>query len=156
MSPSAGTAGERVEPEIELEFPARPEFVRTARHTVVALVRMLNVNDDVADDVRVAVSEAVTTAIQADHQADRRVSLSAWADTDRLRVEVEAPGPGLARAVEGDPGEIDTADLPFESALSVPIIRGLAEEVFATPTDGGSRIGITLSLSSPDEASQGV
>jgi anti-sigma regulatory factor (Ser/Thr protein kinase) len=133
-------------PELQLDLPARPEYVRTARHTIVALARLHEVEDDVLEDIRLAVSEAVTTAIRGEEVEGRRLSVSARVEDEHMAVDVDAPGAALARAIEGDPEDIDTADLPFESALAVPIIRGLADEVSVTPTADGTRIGITVSL----------
>ena len=133
-------------PDLELEFPSRPEFVRTARHTVAALARMLDVEDDVVDNVRLAVSETVTTAVTSAEAADRMIGLTVRAEDGRMVIEVRDPGAALRRAVEGDPTDIDTLDLPFGETLAVPIIRGLAEEVAVIPDGAGTRLRITLSL----------
>ena len=52
-------------PELDLELPAKPAFVRTARHAVAALARMHDLPDDVIEDVRIAVSEGCTAVLRA-------------------------------------------------------------------------------------------
>lgn len=124
-------------PELELEFPPKPEFVGTARHAVSALIRLRDLPEDLVQDVKLAVSEACTTAI-ADAPGDGQpVRLLASADVDRVIVEVIDPGTGVERAVEGRPKDIDTDELPFDRVLSLPIIRGLVDEVAITPLEGG-------------------
>jgi serine/threonine-protein kinase RsbW len=138
-------------PELELEFPPKPEFVGTARHAVTALVRLRDLPNELVQDVKLAVSEACTTAI-ADAPGDGLpVKVLASADRDRVVVEVLDPGTGVERAVAGSPTEIDTDELPFDRALSLPIIRGLVDEVAVTPVDGkGMRLRMVLSAARQD------
>jgi serine/threonine-protein kinase RsbW len=134
--------------ELELEFPAKPEFVGTARHAVSALVRLRDLPDDVVQDVKLAVSEACTTAINVDSGAGSSINLSAMADAERVIIEVIDSGTGVERAVSGAPSEIDTEELPFDRALSLPIIRGLVDEVAITPLEGrGTSLRMVLSAS---------
>src|SRR5437016_1779354 len=61
---------------VELEIPARPEFVALARLVVSAMASTdATLSDDQVDDLKIAVSEACTNAIEA-HDAiatDERV-----------------------------------------------------------------------------------
>jgi serine/threonine-protein kinase RsbW len=138
-------------PELELEFPPKPEFVGTARHAVSALVRLRDLPDDLVQDVKLAVSEACTTAI-ADGPGDGLpIRMLVTAGIDRVIVEVIDPGTGVERAVSGSPSEIDTEELPFDRALSLPIIRGLVDEVAITPLEGrGMSVLMVLSASRGD------
>src|SRR5947199_10707210 len=95
------------EPELELEFPQKPEFVRTGRHAAAALARLHDLPEDVVDDVRLAVSEACTNALAGD-QTDEPVRLLAWGQPAGMVVEVQDRSTGLA-AVAGVPSDIDTA-----------------------------------------------
>jgi anti-sigma regulatory factor (Ser/Thr protein kinase) len=148
--------GPRVVPELELEFPPKPEFVGTARHAVSALVRLHEFPDDLVQNVKLAVSEACTTAI-ADQPGDGQpIRLIASAEPDRVLLEVIDPGTGVAHAVSGRPTEIDTDELPFDRSLSLPIIRGLVDEVAITPVEGeGMSLRMVLSLTKPGGTADG-
>jgi serine/threonine-protein kinase RsbW len=138
-------------PELELEFPPKPEFVGTARHAVSALVRLRDLPDDLVQDVKLAVSEACTTAI-ADGPGDGLpIRMLVTAGTDNVIVELIDPGTGVERSVSGSPSEIDTEELPFDRALSLPIIRGLVDEVAITPLQGqGMSVRMVLTVSRDD------
>jgi serine/threonine-protein kinase RsbW len=138
-------------PELELEFPPKPEFVGTARHAVSALVRLRDFPDDLVEDVKLAVSEACTAAI-ADGPGDGHpVRVLVAAEPDRVIIEMIDPGTGVERAVAGSPSEIDTEELPFDRVLSLPIIRGLVDEVAITPLEGqGMSLRMVLSVSRED------
>ena len=134
-------------PELELEFPPKPEFVGTARHAVSALIRLRDLPDDLVQDVKLAVSEACTTAIADGPGEGLPIRLFATAEVDRVVLEVIDPGTGVERAVEGRPTEIDTDELPFDRVLSLPIIRGLVDEVAITPLEGqGMSVRMVLSV----------
>jgi serine/threonine-protein kinase RsbW len=146
-----GGDGAQEFPELELEFPPKPEFVGTARHAVSALVRLRDLPDDLVQDVKLAVSEACTTAINVESEDGSSIRLSATADADRVVLEIIDPGTGVARAVAGPPTEIDTDELPFDRVLSLPIIRGLVDEVAITPLEGqGTSLRMILSASRAD------
>jgi serine/threonine-protein kinase RsbW len=133
-------------PELELSLPPKPEYVRTARHTVAALARLHGVPEDLIEDIKLAVSEACTTALMAnaDLPMPEPIDVRAWGEMDAMVLEVLDRGPGPAKEILGDPEELDTGDLPFEKALSLPLIRGLVDEVALGPRDGG---GTSLRMS---------
>jgi serine/threonine-protein kinase RsbW len=139
-------------PELGLEFPPKPEFVRLARHAVAALGRLHEAPADVVDDIKLAVSEACTTAVlsSAAAAAQDHIQVRAFADPDRMRIEVVDPASALLREVVGSPTELDTEDLPFERMLSLPVIRGLVDEVAVTPNErGGVTVRMVVSLGGP-------
>jgi serine/threonine-protein kinase RsbW len=137
-------------PELELEFPPKPEFVGTARHAVSALVRLRDFPDDLVEDVKLAVSEACTAAI-AEPGKGLPIRVLVDAEPDRVVIEMIDPGTGVERAVAGSPSEIDTEELPFDRVLSLPIIRGLVDEVAITPLEGqGMSLRMVLSVSRED------
>ncbi|MGH2572125.1 MAG: ATP-binding protein [Actinomycetota bacterium] len=139
-------------PELELEFPPKPEFVRLARHAVAALGRLHEAPADVVDDIKLAVSEACTTAVlsSAAAAAQDPIHVSALADSGRMLIEVVDPASGLLREVIGSPTELDTEDLPFERMLSLPVIRGLVDEVAVAPNErGGVAVRMVVSLGGP-------
>lgn len=136
-------------PELELEFPPRPEFVRLARHTVAALARLHDVMDDVVDDIKLAVSEACTTAMSSLAEGREALVIRASAIDESLTIDVVDPASAVLREVAGDPTDLDTEDLPFERSLALPVIRGLVDHVIVTARDGG---GATLRMVISTEA----
>jgi serine/threonine-protein kinase RsbW len=144
-----GGPGRATDPELELSLPPKPEYVRTARHTVGALARLHGVPEDVVEDIKLAVSEACNTALSAigDETTAEPITVRAWGGPEAMILEILDRGPGPAREVLGDPEEIDTGDLPFDNALSLPLIRGLVDEVALAPREGGgSSLRMTVSL----------
>jgi serine/threonine-protein kinase RsbW len=133
---------------IELEIPARPEFVGLARLVVSSLASSRRaLADDRIDDLKLAVSEACTNAIEAhaDVSVDERV-LVRWREADdRLEVSVEDRGPGF------DPDELpehppvtDPERLNFERGLGIPLIRTLVDEVSFDPSDTGTAVHMVM------------
>jgi serine/threonine-protein kinase RsbW len=140
--------GPLADPELELHVPPKPEYVRAVRHTVGALARLHGVPEDVVEDVKLAVSEATTSALLLNAALDppEPVVVQASGGSDVMVVEVLDRGPAPARQVAGSPDELDTGDLPFEKLLSVPIVRGLVDEVALMPREGGgSTVHMTVS-----------
>jgi len=136
-------------PDLEIEFPANPRYVRAARHTVAALARMRDADDEVVEDIRLAVSEACTRAVATNQEAasTEPVRVLALVESGSLTVEVFDRGPDPERSVSGPPEEIDTGELPFERALAVPLIRGLVDEVGLAPREGGgTKVRMVVSL----------
>jgi serine phosphatase RsbU (regulator of sigma subunit)/anti-sigma regulatory factor (Ser/Thr protein kinase) len=81
-------------PRLELELPAEPESVATARHQ---LERWLTETGDGHDDVlalKLALSEACSNAIEHAYgpEGGHRVELSAWRTTDGVTIEVSDSG----------------------------------------------------------------
>jgi serine/threonine-protein kinase RsbW len=129
-------------PELELEFPPRPEFVRTARHTASALARLHELSDQTVEDLKLAVSEACTNAVteNAKQQSAEPVLLRIRRDGASLLLEVLDRGPGLDPALIDRDAELDSQEFSFEKGLSLPLIRGLVEDLSLTPRDGGGTV----------------
>jgi serine/threonine-protein kinase RsbW len=133
-------------PELELEFPPKPEYVRAVRHTVAALASMSDFPDELVEDVKLAVSEACTNALVAnaessgdDGEAAPVVVLVA-SDEDGIELRVLDRGLVPLPEVSGSPIELSTEDLPFDRALSLPLIRGLVDDLEITHRDGGGSV----------------
>ena len=110
---------------------------------------MLEVPEELVEDVKLAVSEACTTALNAREDAASPLTVRATANAERMVVEVVDPGMGVQKAVSGAPTEIDTEDLPFENSLSLPIIRGLVDELSVSPyEEGGATLRMVVSVRS--------
>jgi serine/threonine-protein kinase RsbW len=133
------------ETELHLAFPPRPEYVGMARHTVAALARLHDVAEEVVDDLKLAVSEACTNAVTVNAPAGEPVRVLAAVADGALVVDVLAAGPGIDPALlEGEP-ELDSEEFTFESGLSLPLIRGLVDELEILPREpDGSVIRMRL------------
>ncbi len=133
---------------IELEIPARAEFVALARLVVSALASSdSNLADERIDDLKLAVSEACTNAIEAHDAAgsDERVLVRCKADVDALEVCVEDRGHGFDPGLlPNHPPVTDPDRLKFERGLGIPLIRALVDEVEFTPTDEGTSVRLVM------------
>ncbi len=135
---------------VELEIPARPEFVALARLVVSAMASTDAVlSDDQVDDLKIAVSEACTNAIEAYNGAggnvDDRVVVRCWSDDLGLRVSVEDHGPGFDPSTLPDhPPPTDPDRLKFERGLGIPLIRALVDEVEITSSSSGTEVRLAV------------
>jgi serine/threonine-protein kinase RsbW len=143
-----GPGSERAEPELEIEFPRKPEYVRTVRQAVAVLARLHGADDGAVEDIKLAVSEACNTAVSSvGEPGDSPVELLARGGAEGLVIELVDADAKLAHPVAGPSGDISTEDLPFEQAMALPIIRGLASEVaLAARPEGGVVMRMALSL----------
>ncbi|MGH9164659.1 MAG: ATP-binding protein [Acidimicrobiales bacterium] len=133
---------------IELEIPARPEYIGLARLVVSSLASSRrSLADDRIDDLKLAVSEACTNAIEAHAglQIDERVLLR-WSEGDyRLEVAVEDHGQGFdPTALPEHPPVTDPERLNFERGLGIPLIRTLVDEVDFAPSGGGTSVRMVM------------
>ena len=83
---------------LELEIPARAEFIAIARLVVSSLASARRaLADERIDDLKLAVSEACTNAIEAHGGGDRddHVRIRVLEGDDRLEVAVEDRGTGF-------------------------------------------------------------
>lgn len=133
---------------IELEIPARAEFVALARLVVSALASSdSTLADERIDDLKLAVSEACTNAIEAHDAAGsvERVLVRCQAGTDALEVHVEDRGQGFDPSDLPDhPPVTDPDRLKFERGLGIPLIRALVDEVEFSPTEVGTSVRIVM------------
>ena len=137
------------DPELDIEFPPKPEYVRSVRHAVAALARLHGVPEDVVEEIKLAVSEACTIAVNTNAELPnaQRVQVLAETDHDSIVIEVLDRGPDPERDVLGPPVDLDTEDLPFDKGLALPLIRGLVDEVAVGPReDGGARVRMSVSI----------
>ena len=133
---------------IELEIPARPEYVALARLVVSSLASSRrDLTDDRVDDLKVAVSEACTNAIEAHHSADSddSVVVRCIELEDRIEIEIEDRGSGFdPETLPEHPPVTDPERLNFERGLGIPLIRTLVDEVDFNSNDGGTSVKMTL------------
>ena len=133
---------------IELEIPARPEYVGLARLVVSSLASSRRtLADDRIDDLKLAVSEVCTNAIEAhaDVEVSERVLLR-WSEADdHLQVQVEDRGQGFdPRSLPTHPPVTDPERLNFERGLGIPLIRSLVDRVEFDPSQAGTSVRIVM------------
>lgn len=133
---------------VELQIPARPEYIGLVRLVVSSLASARReLADDRIDDLKLAVSEACTNAIEAHGAADLSDHvLVRWTEgEDRLEVEVEDRGKGFdPDALPEHPPVTDPERLNFERGLGIPLIRTLVDEVAFSPLAEGTLVRLTL------------
>ncbi len=141
-TPEAGDA------VIELEIPARAEYVGLARLVISSLASARRaLAEDRIDDLKLAVSEACTNAIEAHDAAgsSERVLVRCKAGSDTLEVCVEDRGHGFDPAKLPDhPPVTDPDRLKFERGLGIPLIKALVDEVEFSPTDEGTSVRLVM------------
>src|SRR5207248_11497682 len=127
------------DPELELTFPPKPEYVRTARHTVAALARLHDLPDEVVDDVKLAVSEGCTNAVavNAASNGEPPVSIVAWVGADGMDIRILDRGPGIDPGLLDAQAKLSSDEFTFEKGLSLPLIKGLVDQVEILPRDDG-------------------
>ncbi len=142
-------------PVIELEIPARAEYVGLARLVMSSLATARRtLAEERIDDLKLAVSEACTNAIEAhaDVDVDERVTLRWSEGDDRLQVQIEDRGQGF------DPGQLpehppvtDPERLNFERGLGIPLIRTLVDEVSFDPSEAGTSVRLVMFCGPADD-----
>jgi serine/threonine-protein kinase RsbW len=139
---------------IELEIPARPEYVALARLVVSSLASARrDLTDDRVDDLKVAVSEACTNAIEAHHSADSddSVVVRCVELDDRLDVEIEDRGRGFdPEALPEHPPVTDPERLNFERGLGIPLIRTLVDDVSISSSGEGTKVTMSMTCRAAD------
>jgi serine/threonine-protein kinase RsbW len=150
-----------MEEVLELEIPARPEFVALVRLVVssVASTRRVLAEERI-DDVKLAVSEACTNAIEA-HGAlhvDDHVVVRLMEGDDRLQVLIDDRGRGFdPDSLPEHPPVTDPERLNFERGLGIPLIRTLVDEVDFDSGPEGTSVKLTIycGRSKDDDLSDG-
>jgi serine/threonine-protein kinase RsbW len=133
---------------VELEIPARPEYIALVRLVVSSLASGRRVlADERVDDLKLAVSEACTNAIEA-HGAldvDERVRVRCQDSDDRFQVSVDDRGEGFdPTSLPEHPPVTDPDRLNFERGLGIPLIRTLVDEVDFDSKGDGTSVTMTL------------
>ena len=134
--------------EVQLEIPARPEYLALARQVVAAAAALEpTFQDERIDDLRIAVSEAATNAIEAhtDLDAGERIVIRCNLGDDRIEVEVQDVGPGFDPSVAPtapDPEHPERLD--WERGLGIPLMRVLADEAEISSDDDGTAVRLVV------------
>lgn len=127
---------------IELEIPARPEFVGIARMAVAALAGVRpGLEYERVDDLRIVVSEACTSAIEAfgasTGEPGARVRLRCHDGADRLEVVIAGPAGAFDAAVAGHDSDDD-------GGFRISLIRALVDDAVVQATPEGSELCLVL------------
>lgn len=133
---------------VELEFPARPEYLALARLVVASAASIEpTFADERIEDLRVAVSEATTNAIEShlDFDGADRILIRCNLGAEQIEVEVEDQGPGF------DPDELvplpemdDPARLDIEGGFGIPLMRTLADESEIRSSPDGTAVRLVV------------
>jgi anti-sigma regulatory factor (Ser/Thr protein kinase) len=134
---------------VELQIPALPVHVRTARLVGVAAARRARMSDDLIDELRLALGEACSRAValQAAHAPTDPVVVTISDEEGRLTVEVtdlgpppgsfEAPVHELLRESPGDPN------------VALAFLSGLVEDVQVDTEGAGTTVRLRWPLLAP-------
>ena len=116
-------------PPVDLEVPARPEYVRLVRLVVGALAASRrDLDDDRVADLRLAISEACALLVNDEGDADARLHVACAEEPDAFVVDV----------FDG-PEDSDTDD-----GLAYALIRALVDEVAIVHEGGAQRLRLRV------------
>ena len=119
---------------VELEIPARPEFVGIVRMAVGALAGIRpGLAYERIDDLRIVVSEACTSAIEVlERQGILRLRCLDGPKT--LEVRIEAPAAAFESAFPAGPSEVPEHDA---DSFRISLIRALVDDAELRSSAGG-------------------
>jgi|SRR3954471_4415374 len=135
---------------IELDVPARPEFLSLVRSIVTLIAETgSKLPDRRIEDLRLAVTEACANAIDAERrkpQVERRpIVVRCDLEADYVVVEVHDEGGGYdPAALASDPDVTRPARLMFERGLGIPLMRELSDELELRPEGAGTTVRLTF------------
>jgi len=130
-------AMQRVDTDVKLTLPARPENVSVIRHVLGAFAEALRLPDDLVEDLRLAVTEACTNVVRHAYPPEQTgpVEISIQPLEEQVTVIVSDHGRGIG-----------TSSDTTGPGLGLPLIAAIADEVELQPVPGGgSRVAMTFS-----------
>jgi len=130
-------AVQRVDTDVKLTLPARPENVSVIRHVLGAFAEALRLPDDLVEDLRLAVTEACTNVVRHAYPSDQTgpVEISIQPLEEHVSVIVSDHGRGIG-----------TSSDTTGPGLGLPLIAAIADVVELQPVPGGgSRVAMTFS-----------
>lgn len=141
--------GHRTSRFVELDIPARPDYLALARQVVVATARTeAAFGEERLENLRLAVSEACTNAIRA-HRAigsDAAIHIRCHLSDGRIEVEVADQGAGFdperipAMPTPGDPNR-----LHVESGLGIPLMQLFTDCAEIRSSPSGTNVRLVVS-----------
>ena len=139
---------------VELEIPARPEFVGIARMAVGALAGVRpGLAYERIDDLRIVVSEACTAAIEV-LAREGSLRLRCLDGPKTLEVRIEAPAGAFESAFPA--GSPDHPE-PEPDSFRISLIRALVDDAELRSGPGGTELCLILhrDAATIDEAADG-
>ncbi len=132
---------------VELEIPARAEFVGIARMAVSALAGVRpGLQYERVDDLRIVVSEACTSAIEAAGERAGRVTVRCFDSAEQLEVRIEAAA-GAFDAAMG-PGSVEVGPeagvARGSEEFRISLIRALVDDVEVRPSPAGTELRLLV------------
>ena len=123
---------ERVDTDVKLTLPARPEHVSVIRHVLGAFAEALRLPDPLIEDLRLAVTEACTNVVRHAYPGGQTgpVEISIHPLEEAVSVVVSDQGRGIGASSDTNgPG------------LGLPLIAALADSLeIERTTSAGSRL----------------
>jgi serine/threonine-protein kinase RsbW len=133
---------------VELEIPARPEYLSLARLVVAAAASIEpRFRDDRIEDLRIAVSEATTNAIAAhtELEGEERIVVRCDLDDERIEVWIEDQGLGFdPDALMELPAMGDPERLAIEGGFGLPLMRVLTDEAEVRSSPEGTAVKLVV------------
>lgn len=133
---------------VELQVPARPEYLSLVRAVVAAAAELEpQRRDERLDDLRLVVSEATTNAIEAHSRLDseERVLIRLDLGEERIEVEVSDRGEGFDLAgLESHPPISSPDRLDYERGLGIPLMRVLADHHEIQSSEKGTAVRLVV------------
>jgi serine/threonine-protein kinase RsbW len=123
---------------VELEIPARPEFVGIARMAVGALAGIRpGLAYERIDDLRIVVSEACTSAIEGVEEGSS-LRLRCVDGPKTLEVRIEAPGGAFEGAFPS------TAEPDPDDNFRISLIRALVDDAELQTAEGRTELCLVM------------
>ena len=135
---------------IELDVPARPEFLSLIRSIVTLIAETgSKLPDRRIEDLRLAVTEACANAIDAERrkpELERQpILVRCDLESDYVAVEVHDEGGGFdPDALTPHPDVTKPARLMFERGLGIPLMRELTDELEFRQEGAGTTVRLVL------------
>jgi anti-sigma regulatory factor (Ser/Thr protein kinase) len=135
---------------IELDVPARPEFLSLVRSIVTLIAETgSKLPDRRIEDLRLAVTEACANAIDAERgkpEPEREpVVVRCDLEADYVVVEVHDEGGGFdPDDITPHPDVTKPARLMFERGLGIPLMRELTDELQFRRDGGGTTVRLLV------------
>ena len=132
---------------VELEIPARAEFVGIARMAVSALAGVRpGLQYERVDDLRIVVSEACTSAIEAAGERAGRVTVRCFDSAEQLEVRIEAAAGAFDSAMAPGSPEVsgEAGGDRGSDEFRISLIRALVDEVEVRPSSVGTELRLLL------------
>ena len=135
---------------IELDFPARPDYLALVR-TVVTMIAAAGskLPDARIDDLRLAVTEACANAIDAERRRPTGpagpVVLRCWVEPEQVIIEVHDGAGGFDPDHLVPHPPVNRADrLQYERGLGIPLMRELTDQLEFVREGAGTTVRFVL------------